>query len=104
MTKKVVKTTLVLDGLTPKLTVRFDDEDHEVHYITGEELAALQVVTLEEVRQGKVLGDVEEGIRVLAVCLPTVGEPRLRKAAAIQIKALADFLTPKVLGSKSGAT
>jgi len=99
-TKKVE--TLVLDGLTPKLTVRFDGEDHEVHYITAEELAVLQVAALTEIKQGKVAGDVEEGVRVLAVCLPTVGEPRLRKAAAIQIKALADFLTPKVLGSAPG--
>ena len=98
MTKKVE--TLVLDGLTPALKVRFEGEDHEVHYITGEELAALQVVAVEEARQGKIASDVEEGIRVLAACLPIIGEPRLRKAAAIQIKTLADFLTPRVLGSE----
>lgn len=95
------KNVLNLDDLIPELSVTLEGEGHQVHYITGEELNAMQLALKREIRAGREISDIEEGIRVLAEMLPSLGEERLRGLPAKQIRAMADFLTPRVLGSET---
>lgn len=92
---------LDLDAIVVDLTIKYQGVTHQVHFLTADEYMIVQAMVETEADLGKEINETDVSIKLLAIALPDIGEPALRAMPVAQLRKLAEFLTPYLIGEPS---